>query len=195
MTTPAICPLCRAAADPATGRCHCPPDRPVADSGSPDLIAKAEALFESYLAARVVHARRRTRDAKVAYLRDPRNREKAEALRQAEREASLLEMQLVEQTRKTQQARNAVHDAGRPPAPPAGVPPAEPASVPALAPSTGPAASRAESLERTCPRCAARAPGAVAECRCGYSFALAEPGAEPMFLSEDELLALRRGAK
>lgn len=187
--TPAPCPLCQAVADPATGRCLCPP-RPAAEGGSSHLLAKAEALFESYLAARVVHARRRAREARVAFLRDPRNRGKADALRDAEREAALLEFQLVEQTRKARQARAAVPEAVGTPAP-APVPSAEPPPPEPLAPEP----PRARPEERACPRCGAAVPGAVAECRCGYSFARPEPGAEPMFLSEEELIALRRGVK
>lgn len=186
MTANPPCPVCRTAADPATGRCRCPGDPAQAKGGSPDLLAKAEALFESYLAARVVHARRRARDAKVALLRDPRSRDKIEALREAEREAAVLEMQLIEQTRKTQYARSAADDAVR-----ASVTDAAPRPVSAAAAS--PSDSLAAAKERECPRCAARVPGAVADCRCGFSFARAQGGAEPILLSEAELLALRRG--
>jgi hypothetical protein len=183
-STPAPCTVCGVAADPATGLCRCAPARPGAASGSPHLLAKAESLFESYLAARVVHARRRARDTRVAFLRDPRNREKGEALRHAEREATLLEMQLLEQTRKAQHARNAAQSALR-------SAPHDPESEPS--PSAQASATRVAGGVRECPRCAARIPGSTAACRCGYSFATEQGGAEPMLLSEEELLALRGG--
>lgn len=189
--TPISCPQCGAVVDAGTGRCLCPPVRPDTKTGSPDLLAKAESLFGSYLAARVVHARRRAREAKVAFLRDPRNREKSDAMRHAEREVELLEVQLVEQTRKAQHLRDGAQNAARPPAAP--LPSIEPASGFARVPSTQTTANRTDPGERECPRCAARVPGAVAECRCGYSFTIPKTGAEPLLPSDEEVLALRRG--
>ncbi|BAU48822.1 hypothetical protein SVA_2272 [Sulfurifustis variabilis] len=185
---PVPCPVCGAAADSATGRCLCPDARPAVDSGSPHLLAKAESLFESYLAARVVHARRRAREAKVAFLREPRNREKGEALRHADREAALLEMQLVEQTRKAQQARDAARNLSPTPAAPSA--PTASGSPPSPSASS---ANRADAGHRECPRCAARVPGAVAECRCGYEFAPADAGAGQVLLSEGDLRVPRGG--
>lgn len=191
-STPTPCPLCGAVADAGTGRCLCPSAAPDAERGSPGLLAKAESLFESYLAARVVHARRRAREAKVAFLRDPRNRKKGDALRHAEREVALLEVQLVEQTRKAQHARHAAQNVARPFAGTRSSA-AEPASDAARAPSAQSTAIRTVPAERECPRCAARVPGAIAECRCGYSFAMPKAGAEPMLPGDEESLALRRG--
>lgn len=180
------CPHCHTIVDPDTGRCLCRPARQAGD-GSPELLARAEALFESYLAARVVHARRRLNEAKAAFLRDPRNRAKAESFHAAEREVGLLEMQLVEQTRKTQHARSLARTAtplsssAGPPSPPE--PPVRSATD-----CTG-------TRERDCPRCGARMPSAVAECRCGFVFEHTRTAAEPMFLGDEALLTSRRGTK
>jgi len=77
---------CRACAAPASGE-------------SEELVAKAEALFSSYLSARIVRARRAAKAAKIEALRDPRNRDKADAAQAADDEALRLQAQLVVHTR------------------------------------------------------------------------------------------------
>jgi hypothetical protein len=90
---------------------------PVA-SPSSTLVAQAEAVFESYLAARVVNARRELTSAKVALLRDPRNRARLEAIRHAETDVEKLQAQLVEQKRNAARARARIDHTSGPPATP-----------------------------------------------------------------------------
>jgi hypothetical protein len=80
-------------------------EREPASSPSTTLVAQAEAVFESYLAARVVNARRELTSAKVALLRDPRNRARLEAIRRAETDVEKLQAQLIEQKRNAARAR------------------------------------------------------------------------------------------
>src|SRR5207249_7842171 len=89
-TDPALCPHCHAHHAPEAA-CL----RPAARTAGP-LMAQAESLFESYLAARLVRSRRNVTSAKVTLLRDPRSREKREALLHAEAEAERLQGQLLE---------------------------------------------------------------------------------------------------
>ncbi|HEY8554775.1 MAG TPA: hypothetical protein VIL43_09585 [Burkholderiales bacterium] len=198
----AKCPQCGTVPDPQTGRCLCPQTaEPTSTPGSGTLLAQAEALFETYLAARLVRARRQVTAAKVALLREPRNRTRLEELRRAEQEVERLQAQLVEQVRRTAQARAAERQdtaTAAPTEPPAGVQAEPTESFRALQAARAEeiAASRfaegARADERTCPSCGARAPGDARICGCGYTFASDnEVVAEP-FLTEEELAALRR---
>lgn len=72
---------------------------------SPTLVAQAEAVFESYLAARVVNARRELAAAKNALLSDNRSRDKLEAVRRAETNLEKLQSQLLDQKRNAARAR------------------------------------------------------------------------------------------
>jgi hypothetical protein len=74
-------------------------------SPTPTLAAQAEAVFESYLTARVVNARREVAAAKAALLGDARDRHKLEVLRRAENNLEKLQAQLVEQKANTNRAR------------------------------------------------------------------------------------------
>ncbi|MBI3897070.1 MAG: hypothetical protein HY308_02105 [Gammaproteobacteria bacterium] len=168
----------------------------VPSSSSPTLIAQAESVFESYLAARLVRARRELTSAKVALLRDSHDRGKREALRRAEMEVEQLQSQLVAQSRKTAQARARV-------APPA-LPPIEtssPSVTPAVVPvlvtvmplpiSPTVASTRGtQPDDRQCPRCNRRVRGSTS-CSCGYEFQRDATHLPAQFLSEEELLALR----
>ncbi|HLF23512.1 MAG TPA: hypothetical protein VI565_06265, partial [Burkholderiales bacterium] len=102
------CPICKTIPDRESGRCRCPriPGHQVPTPRlSSTLVSQAESLFESYLAARLVRARRALTVAKVTMLRDPRNRSKLEALRAAETETQKLQAQLLEQSRRVAAAR------------------------------------------------------------------------------------------
>ncbi|HEX7043760.1 MAG TPA: hypothetical protein VF203_04005 [Burkholderiales bacterium] len=199
----AKCPRCSTVPDPQTGRCLCPePVEPVSAPRSGALLAQAEALFETYLAARLVRARRQVTAAKVALLREPRSRTRLEELRRAEQEVERLQAQLVEQVRRTAQARaGEPRDAANtaPAEPPAGAQAEPTESFRALqaAKAEEIAASRlAEGThadERECPNCGARVPGEAWICGCGYAFRAAgdEVAAEP-FLTDEELAALRQ---
>ncbi len=204
------CPHCHAVPDPATGACGCATvssEHAPAGTPSATLVARAESLFETYLAARLVRARRQLTAAKVALLRDPRNRAKLDDLRRVEQEAERLQAQLVEQARRAAQAREQQRAADTRAAEPATGVSAQPTEdfrvVQAVmaeevynsgAPSQfGP---RAQPDDRDCPRCGRRLAGDSAACTCGYQFVPAALNAisEP-FLTEEELAALRKAAK
>ena len=159
------CPLC---AGPLTldGR---GPRCPEHVSHSAELVAKAEALFASYLAARIVHARRVAKTARIELLRNPRDRDKAQALRQAEQEVERLQAQLVVQTRASEQARR-LADQSR----------------------TGTTSSGSTAAaERACPRCGSQMPGAVNQCRCGYTVETSSNAFPADVVTADEFGTLR----
>lgn len=122
-------------------------------------VSPAEALFISYLAARIVHARQRLQAAQADGCRDPHNRAKLDAIRRADEELRRLQNQLAVETaerqrefRAAEQARFLVEH--------------RQATADAVAPAG----------ERRCPRCAGLMPGAVQTCRCGYTI---EPATGP----------------
>ena len=145
MSSPPTCPTCSSLLD-ANGACAVCGTR--ASSG--DLVAKAEALFVSYLAARIVHARQHLKQVQRELIGDPRSRARSDAVKRAEQELVRLQAQLVAQTRESQRAQRAAEQARFLDSGPASATTAD---------STG---------ERKCPRCGGSMPGAVANCRCGY---------------------------
>ncbi len=164
MSPSATCPTCLSPLD-ANGACAICGAR--ASSG--DLVAKAEALFVSYLAARIVHARQEVNRVRRELFGDPRSRARIDAVERAEQELSRLQAQLVAQTRESQRAQRAAEQAHLLSAESAGT-------------------ISAATAERKCPRCGAAMPGVVTHCRCGYvveitvdSSALfsTEPGVSP----------------
>jgi len=184
------CPACAGPLD-TEGTCRaCAAPEPVS---SEKLIAQAEALFSSYLAARIVRARRAVKAAKLELLEDPRDREKAAAVRAAEDEAQRLQGQLVVHTRARQQADDArasvdaTESATEPPAqnPAATLPTADAVTV----------QSTSTSHDRQCPRCGIRLPGGIAQCRCGYAFEAAASALPSMFLTAAEIAAARSSGK
>lgn len=104
---------------PHCGARHAPPAPCVRAETSTvgPLMAQAESLFESYLAARLVRARRNLTSTKVALLRDPRSREKRDQLLRAEAETEKLQAQLLDQVRRATLAREQVRNAARPDVP------------------------------------------------------------------------------
>ncbi len=112
MDTPyQICPLCASPAALGAARCAC--GHPLAvdsvDAHPPEeLYAQAEALYQTYLAARVVRAQEAVRTAKVDVIHDPRDRTKALELKRAEEAFQILQAELSVQTIKTEQARRAL---------------------------------------------------------------------------------------
>lgn len=190
------CPICKTIPDRESGRCRCPriPGHHVPmPSLSPNLVSQAESLFESYLAARLVRARRALTDAKVTMLRDPRNRTKLQALRTAEVETEKLQAQLLDQSRRVaaareQQERQASHEATedfrtkQAAKADAVVEPRDADERKRL--------SRAE--DRECPNCGERHRSDTSVCVCGYNFLAPDQNliAEP-FLTAEEVAALR----
>ncbi len=104
------CPRCQATVVAEIAFCACGHHFGVdaaVEKSSSDLVVQAEALYESHLRARLQRAVRATRFAKLDALRDPRDPRKTTQLREAEQEVKLLETQLVIQTARTADARNA----------------------------------------------------------------------------------------
>lgn len=168
------------------------------------LMARAEALFQSYLAARLVRARRNLTDAKVALLRDPSNGEKRAALFRVAAETQRLETQLLDQVRRAASAREsapsnqlsgtasspeqtsayssqATEDFRKLQAAKAGV------SIMSRASTT----DGARAGYRDCPRCGARLTSDASTCGCGHQFAPRQDSIAEPFLSEAELATLR----
>lgn len=128
-----------------TGQCRaCTPPAPV---------SQAEALFVSYLAARIVHARHRLQTAQEDAGRDPRNRAKLDAISRAEDEVRRLQAQLIAETHERQRELRAI----------------EQHRFLAQQRQATANAVASTAAERRCPRCASALPGAVRECRCGYA--------------------------
>lgn len=187
------CPECAGPLDVA-GKCRvCVTAAP---AGSTELVAKAEALFASYLAARIVRARRTAKAAKIELVRDPRNREKASAAQAAEDEALRLQAQLVVHERakeqacenkSTETAASETVDAQ--------------ARAHAVSPTTATGAGQAIASgtkphdEHQCPRCSDRVPRSAGRCRCGYVFELPENRMPTAFLTAAEMAALRGAGK
>ena len=204
-TGPTACPICKSLPDRETGRCRCahiPGYRvPTPSVATGTLVTQAESLFENYLAARLVRSRRALTAAKVAVLRDPRDRTKLEALRIAEAESVTLQSQLLEQSRRLaiahEDAENsaaerantqASHEAT------ADFRMKQAARAQAAYPSAG-ADERhrqAHADDRICPNCGERHRSDTSICVCGYNFLTPEHNriAEP-FLTAEEVAALR----
>lgn len=144
--------LCAQCTQPLAADGTCPACRDLA-SRPTNLAAKAEALFVSYLAARIVHARQRLKQAQRELASDPRNRTRADAVARAEDEIARLQTQLLAQTREARQAQRAAEQARF-------------LASTSDAPATTPTAIDSE---RKCPRCGISMPGAVNRCRCGYT--------------------------
>lgn len=207
------CPRCRAVLDPATGLCGCPAAAREAATSldySPApgaLVAQAELLFETYLAARLVRARRQVKAAKVALLRDPRARIKLDELRRAEQETERLQAQLLEQARKAAQTRE--QNRARPLAVPPAPEPEESVHTRPTERFREAQAAKAEDAydaaglgrrsrpdDRDCPRCGGHVSGDSTACACGYQFIASDASVvvEP-FLTDEEITALRKTVK
>jgi hypothetical protein len=109
------CPSCAANLPLATQQCECghlfdvDETQDVRPHG--ELLAKAEALYESYLRTHVMRARRSLQDAKLELNHDPRNREKMTQAKRSERELWVLETELAIQIAKTTDARKRIKQA------------------------------------------------------------------------------------
>lgn len=158
------CPTCQALIAPSAPYCNCTntasSERP---SASATLVAQAESVFESYLAARVLRARRDLTAAKVALLRDPKSREKLEAIQRAQIEIEQLQAQLVEQTRKASQARSRL--------------------------VTGGPKDARYARDINCPKCDRLVSADAKSCRCGYSFGADARHMTATLLRIDDFLA------
>jgi hypothetical protein len=170
---------------------------------SETLVTQAESLFENYIAARLVRTRRALTAAKVALLRDPRNRAKLDALRTAEAETERLQAQLLEQSRRTVAARERAASVPASNEPPRARTSSEATedfrsrqAAKADAAYRSPDAADSERVaradERECPNCGERHRSDTSICVCGYNFVAPEHNmvAEP-FLTAEEVAALR----
>lgn len=184
----AACPRCRTHHEPS-------------DACSPGtLVTQAESLFESYLAARLLRARRNLSAAKVTLLRDPCNDAKREALLKAEAEARKLDVQLLEQARRVSAAREDARNQRVAAASPAHASSAQAtedfrvlqAAKAGMSLSTNARSSRqAQPDKRDCPRCGSHVSHETKACRCGYTFFPRKDIVAEPFLSEEELAVLR----
>lgn len=150
-----------------------------AQSSAPSLVSQAEALFVSYLAARIVHARQRLQAAQEDSRGDPRSRAKTETLRRAEEEVLRLQNQLVAETRERQRELRA----------------AEQQRFLVEHRDATAAAVAAPPSVRRCPRCAGELPGAVQHCRCGYAVEPHVPAAAGHALAEADTPRLTKDVK
>lgn len=144
MSFATTCPHCAAPGDLSGGCANCTGRA----SSSRELVAKAEALFVSYLAARIVHARQRLKEVQRELRADPRNRQRLDAVTRTEDEIARLQAQLVAQTREAQRIQHALDEERRS--------------------GRHQLNESANAVERKCPRCDGIMPGVVNHCRCGY---------------------------
>lgn len=167
MSLTTLCTQCTQALD-ADGTCPACRHRA---SPPANLTAKAEALFVSYLAARIVHARQRVKMAQRELADDPRNRSRAEAVDRAEDEVTRLQTQLLAQAREAQRAQRA----------------AEQAQFLTGATAVVETDAAPSNPDRKCPRCGNSMPGAVNNCRCGYTVETAAANTVSLFPQEPGL--------
>lgn len=164
MSPTTLCTQCTQALD-ADGTC------PACSHRAPppaNLAAKAEALFVSYLAARIVHARQRLKLAQRELANDPRNRARADAVARAEDEVTRLQTQLLAQTREAQRVQRA----------------AEQAQFLTRAADAAALDVTPNASDRKCPRCGNAMPGAVNSCRCGYTVETSTANTVSLFAHE-----------
>lgn len=76
--------------------------------GSPDLVVQAEALFETYLNGRLVHALRELEVARQNLSREPASPLRKQHAREAEQAVETLRAQISAQAGRTRQARDRV---------------------------------------------------------------------------------------
>ena len=215
------CPDCRARLAAHAARCVCgyvSPDANVAGVDGDNLVTKAERLYENYLSARVMRARKTVIDLRARRMQNVRDEALTHLLRTAEKELRALEMQLVAQNTKENapDARTTEEAVTEPTDLPSASPPgndpipSEPmrfrASQSARAVGitqpkskdsfTNAQARRADQvLEnadpslKVCPECDATLSPHAPQCVCGYNFRLAKR--LPAFLSDEEIRALR----
>jgi hypothetical protein len=108
------CPQCRAILTAETVYCACgyrfesdtAEERP-----SSELVARAEALYELHLRARLQRGLRAARFAKVDVLRDPHSPVKTAQLQEAEKEIKLLKIQVTIQSKRADAARRRAESA------------------------------------------------------------------------------------
>jgi hypothetical protein len=194
---PPVCPHCHASHASAS-----PCVSVATQTTSGPLVAQAESLFESYLAARLVRSRRNLTVAKVALLRDPRSSEKRDALLRTEAETQTLQTQLLEQARRTAPARERAKIAAH----------LESLSAESASATSARAtddfrtlqAAKADNTvrsnasdgrsrpdDRECPRCGDRMSADHTVCRCGHRFTAGNKSRAEPFLSDEEAAALR----
>jgi len=214
------CPDCRArlAADATVCNCgYVSPDAGAAGVDGDSLVTKAERLYENYLSARVMRARKAVIDLRARRMQNVRDESLLRQLRTAEKELRALEMQLVAQNTKESSPAAANYEIVTEPieTPPKEssddiatptVPARFRASQSARAAGitrveshdafTGAQARRAqEALDhadpslKVCPECEATLSPQAPQCVCGYNFRLARR--LPAFLSDEEIRALR----
>ena len=219
LVRPIRCPDCRARMAPDATRCACG----YVDEHAPDmadarenLVNKAERLYESYLSARIMRARKAVIDIRARRMRTPGDESLLRQLRTAEKELRAVEMQLVAQNAKIaeeESANNEITEQVETPAssideqPTTAEPPARframqatrADEVPRVQPVEKFTAAQAKQAEQAlaasdpslkiCPECEATLSPAAPQCICGYNFRLAKR--QPAFLTSEEIRALR----
>lgn len=218
-TRPIRCPECRARLAAETTRCACgyvAASAPGAEGGVENLVIKAERLYENYLSARVMRARKAVIDMRARRLQNVRDEALLHQLRTAEKELRALEMQLIAQNAKADEAKAGADAITEPLATP---PTADENHASAVKPTmrfranqatraaavpkrksddsfTAAQAKRARlALQgsdpslKVCPECEATLSPSAPQCICGYNFRLARR--QPDFLSDEEIRALR----
>jgi len=214
------CPDCRARLAADAARCACgyvSPDAGTAGVDGDNLVTKAERLYENYLSARVMRARKAVIDLRARRMQNVRDESLLRQLRTAEKELRALEMQLVAQNTKESSAAAANHEIVTEPieTPPQEAPdeiatPTVPARFRASQSARAAGITRAESSDpftgaqsrraqealqhadpslKVCPECEATLSPQAPQCVCGYNFRLARR--LPAFLSDEEIRALR----
>jgi hypothetical protein len=102
------CPQCSAMLAEETTYCACGYRFNTEAQPESNLVAQAEALYETHLRARLQRAVRTARLAKVDLLRDPRSPVKRTQLREMEKEVKALETQVMIQSARVADLRPAV---------------------------------------------------------------------------------------
>lgn len=214
------CPQCRALLAGDAQSCVCGYRFETPESNRPtNLLAQAEELYETHLRARLQRAVRAVKLAKVDLLRDPGNPEMKRQLREAEKEASILETQIAAQVARVADVRAVAEIIGPAPAAPEAAEAFRAAQATkaersldlvnlelaaervraseATAVFKAVQAEKARAVEQrttsvaihTCPGCGVPVTPGVARCDCGYRLQGADNSGE--FLSADEFAALR----
>ena len=101
-----ICPSCRSKVPAILDRCSCGAFLGVAETPAADgLVTQAEALYESYLNARMQRATKALQSARIALASKPTDARLIHQMREATREIEALRTQIATQSQRTEEAR------------------------------------------------------------------------------------------
>jgi hypothetical protein len=99
------CPSCGAHVPASLSRCSCGAVVGVASHESPGLVSQAEALYESYLNARMQRAVKTLQSTRFALARDPADSRLIQQMREATREIETLRGQISAQALRIEEVR------------------------------------------------------------------------------------------